>query len=191
MAYSAVMLIATIVIAASLFAVPRDGKSVPLGLAAEHRNAEIPASDDFFGPMIGDWKIRSVFHQKHRIVEVRGIWSFRWILNGTAVEDVIATVKQDNNKFFRGGVAVRYYQPSTKTWLQTYIEPISNTVQEVIGRKERGRIVQTVQGSNPVETWTFEKITANSFYWVDRYAAGKGSPARVGQEIFGTRIPPQ
>lgn len=184
------MVIAAILVAASLFAVPRDGRSVPLGLAAEHRNAEIPASDDFFGPMIGDWKIRSVFHTKHGVVEVQGIWSFRRILNGTAVEDVIATVKQDDDKFFRGGVAVRYYQPSTRTWLQTYIEPISNTVQKLIGRKEGERIVQTVQGSNPVETWTFEKFSPNSFYWVDRFAAGNGNPARVDQEIFATRMRP-
>lgn len=181
------MFTAAIVLAGSLFAIPSDLRLVPLGLTSEHRNVQIPQSADFFGALIGDWKIRSVFHEKGRSVEVDGIWSFRWILNGTAVEDVIGTAQQNASAIFKGGVAIRYYQPATKTWLQTYIEPISNSVTQLTVRKEGHRIVQTVHGSKPVETWTFENIGPQSFYWVDRFAEANGS-ARVYQEIFATRM---
>lgn len=166
---------------------PSNPTQMPLGLEATHRSDLIPAERDFFGPLVGDWDVKSIVYKRDGTkIEWTGVWSFRWILNGAAIEDVLAGKIQDPNKFFNGAIGMRFYVPDTGNWRMVNFEPHGNTIQELSIVRVDGKVVETVLGSNPVETWSFDRITSNSFYWVDRYAEPGG--IRVEQEIFGTRI---
>jgi hypothetical protein len=170
-----------------LLTFPTDPKLVPIGLAAAHRNEQIPPDHDFFGPLVGDWNVKSIVHKKDGTrSEWDGVWSFRWILNGSAIEDVLSAKEQNPDQLLLAAIGLRSYDPTNQTWRMINFEPFSNTIQELRVVRAGGKLVETVLGSDPVETWTFENITPASFYWVDRYAERTG--IRVQQEILGTRI---
>jgi uncharacterized protein len=172
------------------FAPPSDLRLVPLGLTAARMGPNVPESRDIYAPMIGDWKILSVTYAtngvKHR---TNGHWSFRWVLHGSAIQDVIGADVVAKNGTFIGGTTVRFYDRADGSWRVTYVEPISNTVVLLSARQVGSSIVQTVIGGfrvGDMETWTFDKITPDSYHWIDR--VWQHGSWRTEQEIFATRV---
>lgn len=171
----------------TFFTSPTNANLVPLGLVAARRSPRIPASEDIYAPLIGDWTIRSVVHRKDGTgVETHGQWSFRWVLNGSAIEDVIGADTADANGIWQAGIALRFYDDADKTWRVTYVEPFTRTIVLLTARKVGHHIIQTNDERNTAETWTFEEMTPQSFYWVDRVRQYDGT-MWVQQEIFATR----
>ena len=175
----------------SPFTAPNDLHLVPLGLTAALGSARIPASKNIYKSFVGDWTIRSVAYPMHGPSKMTaGRWSFRWILGGSAMEDVIGADDRDARGVWRAGVGVRFYDSAAHLWRISYVEPFTNDVILLTARRIGPNIVQTVVGGTVdpqvQETWTFEEIAPDSFRWIDRIRK-HGGAWRVEQEIFATR----
>jgi hypothetical protein len=162
-------------------------KYVPLGITSSRRSDAIPPDQDIYGFLIGDWAIQSIAHKVDGSqISSEGSWSFRWILHGTAIEDVIGGNRIREDGVWHAGVGIRFYDAADRVWRLTYVEPFTNTVKLLTAQKRGDTIVQTVQGPGPAETWCFESIQPDSFHWISR-VADVDARARVDQEIFARR----
>lgn len=56
-------------------------------LTSECKNAALPEEFNFFGKLIGSWKIDYIDNSNSR--SIKGEWHFSWVLDGMAIQDVI------------------------------------------------------------------------------------------------------
>lgn len=74
-------------------------------LTSEGRNKALPEDFDYFGKLIGSWKIDYVDNSTGNVL--KGEWHFSWILEGMAIQDVIVLPG------FECGTTLRVYNPDT------------------------------------------------------------------------------
>ncbi len=92
-------------------------------LMSEERNNMIPEEDDWYAPLIGDWKFDYLEPNGRKL---KGEWYFRRVLEGTAIEDIFIcpsrdtkdTDPQPNAEY---GVAVRMYNHEKHCYDMTYV----------------------------------------------------------------------
>lgn len=125
-------------------------------LTSERKNTALPEEFDFFGKLIGSWKIEYVDHSNAH--SIKGTWHFSWILDGMAIQDVI--VLPD----YEYGTTLRVYNPSTHVWDVAYC--YVGKVMRLVARKEDNRIVLT-HIENEKRKWIFSRIEKDRFHWQD------------------------
>lgn len=125
-----------------------------------------------FGRFIGVWDldVRFLDRTGKTIAQGPAEWSFGWILDGRAIQDVLV--------FERGGgwgaapdergigTTVRYYDPRQNTWRIVWLGAVSGVLVVLNGRVEQGEILvegTDVDGSHL--RWMFTDITDQSFHW--------------------------
>ena len=57
-------------------------------LTSRAKNEALPEEFNFFGKLIGSWNIDYIDNSNSRVM--KGEWHFSWVLEGMAVQDVIA-----------------------------------------------------------------------------------------------------
>ena len=81
-------------------------------LISEGKNKALPEEFDYFGKLIGSWKIDYVDNSNSRVI--KGEWHFSWVLEGMAIQDVIVLPG------FEYGTTLRVYKPDVQAWDVTY-----------------------------------------------------------------------
>ncbi|MHB8355060.1 MAG: hypothetical protein ACYDDQ_00005 [Vulcanimicrobiaceae bacterium] len=143
---------------------PQDNRMIPLGLVAATRSAAIPPEDDYYGPMIGDWNIRSVIHQSDGSEQTSlGVWSFRWVLSGIAIQDVIGARAPGEHGNWYAGITLRYYEPKNRGWRIVYVEPFTASVESLLARREGTEIVQRSQNADVQDIFANRIPTAETY----------------------------
>ncbi len=150
-----------------------------------------------FGQFVGVWDMDVEYYNQDgkRRYHGRWEWSFAWILDGRAIQDVIATFPDvegddpaDRTRRSAGGTTVRYYDPATGQWTIYYLGVVSGVTTVLRG----GAVADTVvlEGCDPDGThnrWTFSDITPGSFSWTGLESAD-GTNWWRNQRMLGTRI---
>ena len=54
-------------------------------LISESKNMELPEEFNYFGKLIGSWKIDYIDNSNSRLMKVE--WHFSWVLEGMAIQD--------------------------------------------------------------------------------------------------------
>src|SRR5262245_29168287 len=118
-------------------------------LAASGRAAEILESDDLYGPLVGSWSL----DVRRYLVDVsgqhiKGEVHFGWVLEGLAIQDV--WIMHERSK--RAGVlskalnmygtTLRVWDHAIGAWRVTWLNPLTGTREELIGRRSGADIVQ-------------------------------------------------
>src|SRR5437773_8263846 len=143
-------------------------------LAATGRSAKIPDSADVYGWLIGSWELEVL----HYVVDVttrslKGEAHFGWVLEGRAVQDVwimpprsqrTADPDKATNMY---GTTLRVWDPLIQAWRVTWMNPVTGSRDELIGRWCGKDVVQVGSHSDgtPIR-WTFAEITPHSFHWI-------------------------
>ena len=143
-------------------------------LAASGRSPEIPESADAYGWLIGSWEL----DVRHYVVDVaarriKGEVHFGWVLEGRAVQDVwimpprsqrTADLDKASNMY---GTTLRLWDPLIQAWRVTWINPVTGSRDELIGRWSGKDVVQvgTHSDGTPIR-WIFTEITPESFHWI-------------------------
>ncbi len=141
---------------------------------AEGRSPEIPESADAYGWLIGSWELDVIRYWTD--VADQGLKAeahFAWVLEGRAVQDVwimprraerTAALEKTRNMF---GTTLRVWDPSIEAWRVTWINPVTGSRDELIGRRVGNDIVQVGAhaGLTPIR-WTFTDIEPESFRWL-------------------------
>ncbi len=125
-------------------------------LTSAEKNKALPEEADYFGKLIGSWKIDYTDNGSSRVI--KGEWHFARVLEGMAVQDVIVLPG------FEYGTTIRLYNPGTRAWDVAYC--YTGKIIRLEARKQGDKIVLT-DIADERRKWVFVKIEENSFHWQD------------------------
>ena len=125
-------------------------------LISESKNMELPEEFNYFGKLIGSWKIDYIDNSNSRLM--KGEWHFSWVLEGMAIQDVI--ILPD----YEYGTTLRVYNPGTRAWDIAYC--FTGKIIRLEARKQDDKIVLT-NIEDERRKWVFAKIEDNDFHWQD------------------------
>lgn len=123
-------------------------------LTSERKSTALPEEFNYFGKLIGSWKINYVESDNSRTIE--GEWHFAWVLEGMAVQDVIILPG------YEYGTSLRIYNPDTHTWDVAY--GYTGKIIRLEARKQDEMIVLTYINDEK-RKWVFVKIDDDKFHW--------------------------
>jgi hypothetical protein len=150
-----------------------------------------------FGQFVGVWDIDVEYYNQdgERRYHGRWEWSFAWILDGRAIQDVIAILPGSDSpdpagraRRSAGGTTLRYCDPATGSWAIYYLGVVSGITTVLRGGAVGDTII--LEGSDPDGTlnrWTFSDITSGSFTWTGLESAD-GTNWWRNQRMLATRI---
>lgn len=145
-------------------------------LISDSKNANLPEEYDYFGKLIGSWRIKYIDNKTHAIFN--GEWHFERVLDGMAIQDVIILPN------YESGITLRVYNPNKKVWDVTY--GFVGKVMRLVANKDDDMIVLT-HNDNENRKWVFVKIEDNDFRWLDVSRNGCGE-WRADFEIIAERV---
>jgi len=141
------------------------------GLGADGPDPNLKDKLMLFGQLVGDWEIESQWFLPDGVTPVgKGEIHFRWILNGTAIQDVFSGRVENPPPGFPStgiGTTIRFYDPKIDAWRVTWIVPSGSVIQNFVAQAVGDEIIlegKTVDGKYP-ERWILSEITAHSFEW--------------------------
>jgi hypothetical protein len=165
-------------------------------LAVPGRSPEIPESADAYGWLIGSWNLEVYDYESDGAVRrSTGEVHFAWVLEGRAVEDVWIMPRRSertpdlDKTGNRYGITIRVWDVSIQAWRVTWINPVTGSRDELIGRKSGKDIVQVGAHSDgtPIR-WAFTAITSDSFHWTGEALAPNGKTWEMEAEFRAQRI---
>lgn len=145
-------------------------------LISDSRNSDLPEEFDFFGRLIGSWKIKYI--ESNTKVALDGEWHFARVLDGMAIQDVIIIPN------YESGITLRVFNPNKKAWDVTY--SYVGRVMRLEANKQDDKIVLT-HIDNENRKWVFAKIDDNYFRWLDVSRNDSGE-WQVDFEIIAERM---
>jgi hypothetical protein len=156
------------------------------GLGADGPNIDLKEKLMLFGQFVGDWDILEDRYTKADGTEVKmkGEVHFRWILGGTAIQDVWMGSEEGSQKVTLFGTTIRFYDPKIDAWRSTWLSPIKGLVKTFIARKVNNEIVlegKTTEGYP--EKWIFSQITPQSFRWHSEETHDNGKTWLLTEEM--------
>ncbi len=141
---------------------------------------KIPREDDWFAPMIGDWKVSCYSRSGSDPWQRRGQWLFRRILDGTGVEDLFQCEAMEPPR----SAAMRLYNEKERCYTA-----VCTRGQEIVRlrfEKEGSRLIGT-NLDKPDELHVFSDIREDSFTW-NRMIRSESGAWREEYTIYATRI---
>lgn len=145
-------------------------------LTSKNRSKELPPEYDYFGKLIGSWKIK--FNDNNNLRSLKGEWHFARVLAGMAVQDVI--ILPD----FEFGTTIRVFNPSTRAYDVAYC--FTGKIIRLQAKKQDGKIVLTNLENNR-KKWIFAEIEDNYFHWQDVTVKDDGQ-WHIDCDIFAERL---
>ncbi len=145
-------------------------------LTCEGKNTELPEEFDYFGKLVGSWKIDYIDNSNGR--SIQGEWHFSWVLDGMAIQDVI--ILPD----YEYGTTLRVYNPGMHVWDVAYC--FTGKIIRLTARKQDDLIVLT-NIEDERRKWVFAKIEDNTFHWQDITVNDSGE-WQVQFDLFAERI---
>jgi hypothetical protein len=144
-----------------------------------------------FGQFVGVWDMDVRYFDPAGCCTYHGAWewSFAWILDGRAIQDVIVNLGPPGGPVHRtaGGTTVRYCDPATGEWIVYFLGVLTGITTVLRGGRDGDTII--LAGPDPDGTknrWTFSDITPDSFTWTGLESA-HGAPWWRNQQMLGTR----
>ncbi|QSB04939.1 hypothetical protein [Natronoglycomyces albus] len=167
------------------------------GYALTELHAQGPHPDlepglSLFGQFIGTWTLRVRFFDAAGEVSVdeSGTWSFGWVLDGRAIQDVLTYPRAGSaHPGERGiGTSLRHYDATTETWSVFWLGAVSGTRIFLTAKAtdEGIRLEGRDVDGSPLN-WAFTDITPDSFHWQGRIQDPEGT-WRLEQDMLARRI---
>ena len=161
----------------------------------ENLHAAGPASDRadammLYGRFIGSWGGRLVYTDAEGIGrETTAEVHFGWVLGGRAIQDVwIAPARQGrkpDERLLMHGSTFRVYDPQKDSWQITWIDPVKQRRDAMVGRQVGTDIVQEYRADDGRRVqWMFTEITPESFHWTNRDSVDGGKTWTIRGEFF-------
>lgn len=134
-------------------------------LTNQCKSIDLPEDYNYFGKLIGSWKIDYIDHNIN--CSINGEWQFSWILGGMAIQDVIILPSFEMNSetphpLAEYGTTLRIYNPNTQAWDVAYC--FTGKIIRLEARKQNNMIVLT-NVDDKRKKWVFINIEDNHFHW--------------------------
>jgi hypothetical protein len=169
-------------------------------LAAEGPWPEHADALMLFGQFVGSWDLEITLFDLDGSVraEGQGEWSFGWVLEGRAIQDVLVRPPRaeraglERTDFWEYGTTLRVYESSTGTWRITWFSPARGGELRLVARADGGDIVLDSVEREPLAfRWVFSEITEDSFLWRGSGSDDEGASWLVLQEMRARRREPE
>ena len=145
-------------------------------LRSERKNKALPETFNYFGKLIGSWKINYMERKDSRVI--KGEWHFSWVLEGMAIQDVI--ILPD----YEYGSSLRIYNPDTHAWDVAY--GYTGNIIRLEAKKQDDMIVLTYINDER-RKWIFTKIEDDCFHWKNVTVKEDGE-WDINAEIYAERV---
>ena len=130
---------------------------------------DLPAEHRIFAPFIGDWDLLVTWYARGEPVRrERGEWSFSWVLEGRAVQDVwiVPPRGAPAADLYEYGTSLRFYDPEIEAWRSLWIGPVRRAVERFVARKVGEEVVlETRRDDGERMRWVFCDVTQDAFRW--------------------------
>lgn len=151
------------------------------GPHAEHRDALAT-----YGQLVGTWDVDNRWRRADGgWDEGTVVWTFGWIIDGHAIQDVMRFRLPDGST--ATGTTVRLYDPTDNLWHIVWFPSRGKTC-TLIGRPDDEGITQEgTEGDGRRIRWTFREMTGDSFHWTGSVSTDGGQTWELEQEMFARR----
>lgn len=150
-------------------------------LVAAARHDSIPADQDIYAPMLGNWDIDGTEYVTTPPTPVKIKVSFARTLQGRAIQDVWSWPHGS-------GTTLRVYDPEEGVWRVTWIDPVKRNRVHLDARKVGADIVQIgANAKGEARRWIFSEIQPDSFTWRGDGSNDGGQTWRLYAEYFARR----
>ena len=169
-----------------------DGGWELVGLGASGPVPHLAKRLALFGQFVGDWEIFPASDRPPGTAATRPIGEVhaRWVLGGTAVQDVWGPRDGRTGRLVPVGTTLRFFDASRKAWRSTWICPYAREARRFLGRKVGNEIVlEELDRGRRGERWIFSEVTRTSFRWRAEVRSGNRG-WRVNEEYRIRRVPP-
>lgn len=148
-----------------------------------------------FGQFVGAWDLDVRFYDDRgrRTFRAPGKWTFAWVLDGRAIQDVIvypdlADPTRAAPGERRTGTTVRRYNPASGDWTAVWVGATSGDVAVFRARAHDDEIwLEMAEDDGTLVRWRFTAITVDAFRWLGETSADGGATWLLGQEMLATR----
>lgn len=143
-----------------------------------------------YGQFDGSWEGRLLYTDPEGVRrETTAEVHFGWVLEGRAIQDVWIAPARERRKpgepLLMHGSTFRIYDPQNDCWHITWLDPVKQRRDAMIGRQAGNDIVQEYRADDGKRVqWLFTEITAESFRWTNRDSADDGKSWTVRGEFF-------
>lgn len=145
-------------------------------LTSESKNKALPKEFNYFGKLIGSWKINYIDNSNSH--SIKGEWHFSWVLDGMAIQDII--ILPD----FEIGTTLRVYNPSSHFWDIAYC--FTGKIIRLEAKRQGDMIVLT-NIDDERKKWIFVNIEENNFHWQDINVSEDGK-WHINYDLYAERI---
>lgn len=150
-----------------------------------------------FGQFVGSWDLDvRFFDAAGEPTPARPArWSFDWVLDGRAVQDVLVMPGPVDGSLVPGdrgiGTTLRYLDPTAGLWRLVFVGATSGNFVNLTGGAAGPDIVlRGVDMDGSSLRWTFTEITPSSFHWLGHTSNDGGDSWRLEQEMHARRSVP-
>ncbi len=175
--------------------VSKDAFQILANLRADAPHPEHREKLMLFGQFIGSWHMQVIFYDQHgaKVYDQPGLWSFSWVLDGRAVQDVL--VYPNPEKALKNGPAdrrigttLRYYDPKLDLWRVIWLGAVTGNLGVMTAKAAGSEIwIEEKESDGSLTRWIFTEITSDSFHWKGTASNDQGKTWRVEQEMFAQR----
>lgn len=156
-------------------------------LTSDGRSPELPEEDDYFGTLVGSWKLDYV--DRNLSCSVEGEWIFERVLEGMGIQDVIilpsrGTRTELAHPLTEYGTSLRVYNPCTHAWDVAY--GYAGKMFRLEARRQDDMIVLT-DVDDGRRKWVFVTIEDDRFHWQNVTVQDDGS-WHVNADIYAERV---
>jgi hypothetical protein len=150
--------------------------------------ADLASELMLFGQFVGDWDVAITYwHPDGTQEEDAGEWSFAWILEGHAVQDVwripSRAESERTGRPVRGlGTTIRFFDRTIGAWRSTW-HGINGYVLAFIARQIADEIVLERSEGDVITRWIFSEVQSDQFRWRNVTSTDNGSTWRHVQEM--------
>ncbi len=140
---------------------------------------------ELFGQFVGDWDVESVIVQRSGArVANNGEWHFRWILEGTAIQDVFLLYDADARSMpVSYGTTLRTYDPQQNVWRVAYMSGSARSIRTFQARRVGDQIVMNSADPGTHYRWVFSEIRKDTFHWRSEGSSDSGKTWIANQEM--------
>jgi hypothetical protein len=172
--------------------VPSDFSNLLVAAGAHPRHAD---DLQLFGQFVGTWlvTVRTREGPHAAVVERMGLWTFGWILDGRAVQNVLTFPDLESGLRDQPGercigTHIHYYNPQLGTWQVVGIGALSGHLHLLTAKVVEGEI--RFEGRDPDGTRfrrAFSEITRDRFRWSEAVSRDSGESWDIVVEIIAIR----
>ncbi|MFE6736972.1 hypothetical protein [Microbacterium sp. NPDC057650] len=147
-----------------------------------------------FGRFVGEWRMRVRFYEADGacVYDEPGRWTFGWVLDGRAVQDVLSGPAPGRGEAAgerRIGSSMRMFDAATRAWHVVWFGASSGAFVVLHGGADADRIVLLgePEADGAISRWIFSDITQESFRWLGEESRDGGRTWFIRQRMEGTR----